>query len=128
MLSLVGNTAPYLLYAYTRTAGVLRTANKTIEQLTGKIVLEAEQEKDLAAHLMLFSETLNSVASKGLPHLLCSYLYDLAKLFSTFYEECPVLKADNEQQQQSRLRLTALTGRTLKQGLELLGLVPLERM
>ncbi len=128
MLSLVGNTAPYLLYAYTRTAGVLRTANKAIEQLTGKIVLEAEQEKDLAAHLMLFSETLNSVASKGLPHLLCSYLYDLAKLFSTFYEECPVLKADNEQQQQSRLRLTALTGRTLKQGLELLGLVPLERM
>lgn len=128
MLSLVGNTAPYLLYAYTRTAGVLRTANKTIDQLTGKIVLEAEQEKDLAAHLMLFSETLNSVASKGLPHLLCSYLYDLAKLFSTFYEECPVLKADNEQQQQSRLRLTALTGRTLKQGLELLGLVPLERM
>lgn len=128
MLSLVGNTAPYLLYAYTRTAGVLRTANKTIDQLTGKIVLEAEQEKDLAAHLMLFSETLNSVVSKGLPHLLCSYLYDLAKLFSTFYEECPVLKADNEQQQQSRLRLTALTGRTLKQGLELLGLVPLERM
>ncbi|MFD1260975.1 arginine--tRNA ligase [Entomomonas asaccharolytica] len=128
MLSLVGNTAPYLLYAYTRTNGVLRTANKTIEQLTGKIVLEAEQEKDLAAHLMLFSETLNSVASKGLPHLLCSYLYDLAKLFSTFYEECPVLKAANEQQQQSRLRLTALTGRTLKQGLELLGLVPLERM
>lgn len=128
MLSLVGNTAPYLLYAYTRTAGVLRTANKTIEQLTGKIVLEAEHEKDLAAHLMLFSETLNNVASKGLPHLLCSYLYDLAKLFSAFYEECPVLKADNEQQQQSRLRLTALTGRTLKQGLELLGLIPLERL
>ncbi len=128
MLSLVGNTAPYLLYAYTRTAGVLRTANKTIEQLDGKIVLEAEQEKDLAAHLMLFSETLNSVSSKGLPHLLCNYLYELAKLFSTFYEECPVLKAQTTAQQQSRLRLTALTGRTLKQGLELLGLVPLERM
>lgn len=128
MLSLVGNTAPYLLYAYTRTAGVLRTANKTIAQLTGKIVLEAEHEKDLAAHLMLFSETLNNVASKGLPHLLCSYLYDLAKLFSAFYEECPVLKAANEAQQQSRLRLTALTGRTLKLGLELLGLIPLERL
>ncbi len=128
MLSLVGNTAPYLLYAYTRTAGVLRTANKTIDQLDGKIVLEAEQENDLAAHLILFSETLNSVVAKGLPHLLCNYLYELAKLFSTFYEECPVLKAETIEQQQSRLRLTALTGRTLKQGLELLGLVTLERM
>lgn len=128
MLSLVGNTAPYLLYAYTRTAGVFRSANKTADQLTGKIILQAEQEQALAAHLMLFSETLNNVVEKGLPHLLCSYLYDLAKLFSTFYEECPVLKADNEQLQQSRLKLTALTGRTLKQGLELLGLIPLERM
>lgn len=128
MLSLVGNTAPYLLYAYTRTAGVLRTANKTIEQLDGKIILETERENDLAAHLMLFSETLNSVVAKGLPHLLCNYLYELAKLFSTFYEECPVLKAETIEQQQSRLRLTALTGRTLKQGLELLGLVTLERM
>lgn len=128
MLSLVGNTAPYLLYAYTRTEGVLRSANKTVEQLTGKINLEAEHEKDLAAHLMLFSETLNSVANKGLPHLLCTYLYDLAKLFSTFYEACPILKAETVEQRQSRLRLTALTGRTLKQGLELLGLIPLERM
>lgn len=128
MLSLVGNTAPYLLYAYTRTAGVLRSANKNFEQLTGKIVLSTEQEQDLAAQLMLFSETLNSVVEKGLPHQLCSYLYELAKQFSTFYEQCPILKADTEQQQQSRLRLTALTGRTLKQGLELLGLTPLERM
>lgn len=128
MLSLVGNTAPYLLYAYTRTAGVLRSANKSVEQLTGKITLATAQEQDLAAHLMLFSETLNSVVEKGLPHLLCSYLYELAKQFSTFYEQCPILKADTEQQQQSRLRLTALTGRTLKQGLELLGLTPLERM
>lgn len=128
MLSLVGNTAPYLLYAYTRTAGVLRSAGKDLNQLTGSIVLQAEQEQALAAHLMLLSETLNAVVEKGLPHLLCSYLYELAKLFSSFYEECPIIKASSEQQQQSRLRLTALTGRTLKQGLELLGLIPLERM
>lgn len=128
MLSLVGNTAPYLLYAYTRTAGVLRTANKTAEELEGNIQLTTAQEQDLAAHLMLFSEVLNSVVEKGLPHLLCAYLYELAKLFSTFYEECPVLKAENIALQHSRLRLTALTGKTLKQGLELLGLVPLERM
>lgn len=126
MLNLVGNTAPYLLYAYTRTAGVLRAAGKNINQLTGEIVINAEQEKDLAAHLMLFSETLNAVLEKGLPHLLCNYLYELAKLFSSFYEECPIIRATTEQQ--SRLRLTALTGRTLKQGLELLGLIPLERM
>ena len=65
---------------------------------------------------------------KGEPHLLCAYLYDLAGLFSSFYEHCPILGAEQDAQKQSRLRLAALTGRTLKQGLELLGLEPLERM
>lgn len=68
------------------------------------------------------------VAEKGTPHVLCSYLYDLAGLFSSFYENCPILSAETAEQQQSRLRLAALTGRTLKQGLELLGLETLERM
>ena len=75
-----------------------------------------------------FAEILNNVAEKGTPHLLCSYLYDLAGLFSSFYENCPILTADDEAQKQSRLRLAALAGRTLKQGLELLGLETLERM
>ena len=63
-----------------------------------------------------------------MPHLLCAYLYDIAGLFSSFYENCPILSAEDPAQRQSRLRLAALTGRTLKQGLELLGLNTLERM
>jgi arginyl-tRNA synthetase len=59
---------------------------------------------------------------------LCAYLYDVAGLFSSFYENCPILSAETPAQMQSRLRLAALTGRTLKQGLELLGLETLERM
>ena len=68
------------------------------------------------------------VADKGTPHMLCAYLYDIAGLFSSFYENCPILTAEDEATRNSRLRLAALTGRTLKQGLELLGLETLERM
>lgn len=128
MLSFEGNTAPYLLYAYTRVAGVFRKLGKGAEEIGGSIALIAEQEQALAAKLAQFNELLSSVAEKGTPHMLCSYLYDLAGLFSSFYENCPILTAEDEATQQSRLRLAALTGRTLKQGLALLGLETLERM
>ncbi|WP_024681115.1 arginine--tRNA ligase [Pseudomonas syringae] len=128
MLSFEGNTAPYLLYAYTRVAGVFRKLGTPFDASKGHIVLEAPQEQELAARLAQFNETLNNVAEKGTPHVLCAYLYDLAGLFSSFYENCPILGAENPDQQQSRLRLAALTGRTLKQGLDLLGLETLERM
>ncbi|MBF8744172.1 arginine--tRNA ligase [Pseudomonas putida] len=128
MLNFEGNTAPYLLYAYTRVAGVFRKLGKGFDEVDGQIVLQAEKEQDLAARLAQFGEVLNNVAEKGTPHVLCSYLYDLAGLFSSFYENCPILAAESPEQQQSRLRLAALTGRTLKQGLELLGLETLERM
>ncbi|TDF83526.1 arginine--tRNA ligase, partial [Pseudomonas sp. H9] len=128
MLNFEGNTAPYLLYAYTRVAGVFRKLGKGFDEVDGKIVLEAAQEQDLAARLAQFGEILNNVAEKGTPHVLCAYLYDVAGLFSSFYENCPILAAETPEQQQSRLRLAALTGRTLKQGLELLGLETLERM
>ncbi|MDF5774199.1 arginine--tRNA ligase [Pseudomonas syringae] len=128
MLSFEGNTAPYLLYAYTRVAGVFRKLGSAFDASKGQIVLAAQQEQELAARLAQFTETLNNVAEKGTPHVLCAYLYDLAGLFSSFYENCPILGAENPDQQQSRLRLAALTGRTLKQGLDLLGLETLERM
>ncbi|MEE4082472.1 arginine--tRNA ligase [Pseudomonas viridiflava] len=128
MLSFEGNTAPYLLYAYTRVSGVFRKLGTPFDASKGKIVLEAPQEQELAVRLAQFTETLNNVAEKGTPHVLCAYLYDLAGLFSSFYENCPILGAENPDQQQSRLRLAALTGRTLKQGLDLLGLETLERM
>ncbi|MCO8161790.1 arginine--tRNA ligase [Pseudomonas sp. 21LCFQ010] len=128
MISFEGNTAPYLLYAYTRIAGVFRKLGAPFDASQGQIVLEAEQEQELAARLAQFGEVLNNVAEKGTPHVLCAYVYDLAGLFSSFYENCPILGAQTPEQQQSRLRLAALTGRTLKQGLELLGLETLERM
>lgn len=128
MLNFEGNTAPYLLYAYTRVAGVFRKLGKDFTEVEGQIVLEAVHEQELAAKLAQFGEILNNVSDKGTPHILCTYLYDVAGLFSSFYENCPILSADTPAQMQSRLRLAALTGRTLKQGLELLGLETLERM
>lgn len=128
MLSFEGNTAPYLLYAYTRVASVFRRAGTSMNALGGHIALQAEHEQLLAGKLAQFGDVLNTVGEKGVPHLLCSYLYELAGLFSSFYEHCPILAAEQEAQKQSRLRLAALTGRTLKQGLELLGLETLERM
>jgi len=128
MLSFEGNSAPYLLFAYTRVASIFRKLGKDIEEIGGRIELHAPQEIELAGKLAQFGEVLGSVADKGTPHLLCAYLYDVAGLFSSFYEHCPVLSAEDETTRQSRLRLAALTGRTLKQGLQLLGLETLERM
>ncbi len=128
MLSFEGNTAPYLLYAYTRVASVFRKLGQSYAQVDGQIGLDAPHEQDLASKLAQFGEVLGNVGEKGTPHMLCTYLYELAGLFSSFYEHCPILSAASPTQQQSRLRLAALTGRTLKQGLELLGLETLERM
>lgn len=128
MLSFEGNTAPYLLYAYTRVASVFRKLGQGIEEIGGRIRIEAPEEQALATKLAQFADVLNNVGEKGVPHLLCAYLYDLAGLFSSFYEHCPILTASSAEEKQSRLRLAALTGRTLKQGLHLLGLETLERM
>jgi arginyl-tRNA synthetase len=128
MLSFEGNTAPYLLYAYTRVASVFRKLGKGFDEIEGQLDLQAAHEIELAGKLAQFSEVLASVADRGEPHLLCAYLYDLAGLFSSFYENCPILSAEDTAVRNSRLRLAALTGRTLKQGLELLGLETLERM
>lgn len=128
MLSFEGNTAPYLLYAYTRVSSIFRKADINPDTLTGDILIQAEQEQALANKLLQFAEVLATVAQKGLPNLLCNYLYDLAGAFSAFYEHCPVLVADSEAQKQSRLQLSWLTARTLKTGLGLLGINTLERM
>jgi arginyl-tRNA synthetase len=128
MLSFDGNTAPYLMYAWTRIASIFRKAELDGDTLQGAIDPQTEQEIALGNHLVQFAEVLNQVVDKGLPHMLCSYLYELAGLFSSFYENCPVLNADDESVRQSRLCLAALTARTLKQGLTLLGINTLERM
>ncbi|MFB2657140.1 arginine--tRNA ligase [Shewanella xiamenensis] len=127
MLSFEGNTAPYLLYAYTRVAGIFKRATD-VDLSQAKIVLDHEKEKDLGNKLAQFGEILSRVIDKGQPHVLCGYLYELAGAFSSFYEACPVLAADNDEQKHSRLLLSQLTASTLQKGLNLLGIETLERM
>ncbi|NMH65198.1 arginine--tRNA ligase [Shewanella salipaludis] len=127
MLSFEGNTAPYLLYAYTRVAGIFKRAEDA-DLSQAKIVLEHEKEKGLGNKLAQFGEILKRVTDKGQPHVLCGYLYELAGAFSSFYEACPVLAADTLEQKNSRLLLSKLTAKTLQQGMSLLGIETLERM
>jgi arginyl-tRNA synthetase len=129
MLSFEGNTAPYLLYANTRVHSLLRKANIVTQQLNhATFLLNAPQEIALGKHLALFPETVANVASKAAPHLLCTYLFELAGLLSSFYEACPILSAEAENPLNSRLKLAALTSKILEQGLQLLGIPTLNRM
>ncbi len=128
MLAFEGNTAPYMQYAYTRVLSVFRKAGIEPESLKGNIVLTEAREAQLAARLLQFEETITQVARDGTPHVMCAYLYDLAGLFSGFYEHCPILSADDEQIRNSRLQLAALTAKTLKQGLDTLGIKTVQRM
>ncbi|GHJ11394.1 hypothetical protein TPA0907_57610 [Micromonospora humidisoli] len=126
MLALDGNTAPYLQYAYTRTRSVLRRAGTVPGAATG-VVLGTPAERALAFELLGFAGVVHEVARTAQFHHLAGYLHRLATRFSTFYERCPVLRADGELRA-SRLLLTDLTGRTLRQGLDLLGIRTLDRM
>ena len=128
MLSFEGNTAPYLMYAYTRVASIFDKAGLDMNTINGDITLASEKEKDLANKLLQFPEILDRLTRRGQPHTLCSYIYEVAGLFSSFYEHCPILAADTEAEKQSRLCLAALAGKTIKQGLNLLGINTLERM
>ena len=125
MLSFEGNTAPYLQYAYTRVQSVFRKAGEW--DATASTVLTEPLEKQLAAELLKFEDVLQSVADTAYPHYLAAYLYQTATLFSRFYEACPILKAEGATRN-SRLQLAKLTGDTLKQGLDLLGIDVLDVM
>ena len=125
MLALQGNTAPYLQYAYTRIKSIFRKAESGKRK--AEIVLAAAEEIALAKHLLNFGLTLEAVAEEYRPNFLCNYLYELAGKFTSFYENCPVLKADDATRA-SRLALCDLTARVLKQGLETLGIETVEQM
>ena len=127
MLSFEGNTAPYMQYAYTRIRSIFSKAGIDPTQLSGKILLNEEKERTLALKLLQFEEAVTTVAKEGTPHVLCQYLYELAGIFSSFYEACPILNAE-ENIKQSRLKLASLTADTLKQGLDLLGIKTVEKM
>lgn len=129
MLSFEGNTAPYLQYAFTRVQSIFRKAGITPESLKGNMIIGTEQEKTLSIKLLQFSEVLDQVEREALPHLLCTYLYEIASLYMSFYEACPILKEGIEPElRDSRLRLCHLVARTIKQGLDLLGIDVMERM
>ncbi|HDR2860520.1 TPA: arginine--tRNA ligase [Enterobacter asburiae] len=129
MLAFEGNTAPYMQYAYTRVLSVFRKANIDESVLANAAVqISEDREAQLATRLLQFEETLSVVARDGTPHVMCAYLYDLAGLFSGFYEHCPILSAESEEVRNSRLKLAQLTAKTLKLGLDTLGIETVERM
>ena len=129
MLSFEGNTAPYLQYAFTRVQSIFRKAGVTPESITSAILIGTEQEKTLAIKLLQFSEVLDQVAREAMPHLLCTYLYEIASLYMTFYEACPILKDGVAPElRDSRLRLCHLVAKTIAQGLDLLGIEVMEKM
>ncbi len=129
MLAFEGNTAPYMQYAYTRVLSVFRKAELEESAIVNAAVsITEDREAQLAARLLQFEETLNVVARDGTPHVMCAYLYDLAGLFSGFYEHCPILSAESEAVRNSRLKLALLTAKTLKLGLDTLGIETVERM
>jgi arginyl-tRNA synthetase len=127
MLSFDGNTAPYLLYAYSRTRSIFTRGGIDVGALPERVVSEGEPERRLAVAIAGFQDLLEQVAQEGYPHQLCAYLYDLAGRFTQFYEQCPILTSDDTVKTR-RLTLTKQTGDVLANGLTLLGIRVAERM
>ena len=127
MLALVGNTAPYLLYAFTRIRSIFRKLGNESLTRPESFALGQAEELTLAKHLLHFGLVLEQVVDECRPNYLCNYLYELAGHFGSFYENCPVLQAEGEIRTQ-RLALCDLTGQVLKTGLETLGLETTDRM
>ena len=124
MLAFEGNTAPYLQYAHARIRSIFRRA----ESAPGEIAVAAPAERALALALLGFGTAVHEVAETLQPHRMCTYLFGLSTAFSTFYEQCPVLKAATEEERRSRLALCDLTARVLARGLGLLGIEAPVRM
>ncbi|MEB3242905.1 MAG: arginine--tRNA ligase [Cyanobacteriota bacterium] len=129
MLALQGNTAPYLLYAVVRIAGIVRRggAAAAAEAIPDPLVLSDPREWALARELLKFDAVILEVENDLLPNRLCAYLFELSQCFNRFYDQVPVLKAEAAERA-SRLALCRLCADTLKLGLGLLGIATLERM
>jgi arginyl-tRNA synthetase len=129
MLSFEGATAPYLQYAYSRIQSIFNKAEIEQANFNANITIIEPQEKALALKLLQLEEVIDAVISESMPNLLCNYLYELASLYMTFYEACPILKEGiDEGIKQSRLALCLNISKTLKQGLDILGIDVMERM
>lgn len=131
MLSTTGDTATYMQYAYARVNGIARRGGVDSTDLRKgetSISLDAPEERALALQLNRFAEAIDGVARDNRPNVLTDYLFSLAGAFTSFYDKCPVLKAETAELRRSRLILCDLTARTIKMGLELLGIEVSERM
>jgi arginyl-tRNA synthetase len=127
MLAFEGNTAPYLQYAHARIRSIFRRAGEPVPAPEA-VALAAPAERALALSLLGFGAVVHEVADTLQPHRLCTYLFGLSTAFSTFYEQCPVLKAATDEERASRLVLCDLTARVLARGLALLGIEAPDRM
>ncbi len=128
MLALSGNTGPYLQYATARIRSIFRRAGIEPDAAAGPIQLTEDAERALALRLLGFGAAVQQEADGAEPHKLAAYLFETASAFTTFYEQCPVLQAEDDSTRRSRLALSALTLRVLLTGLGLLGIPVPERM
>jgi arginyl-tRNA synthetase len=126
MLSFEGNTSLYLQYAYARIQSIFRKHNAPLE---GKIIVGDTLEGRLAVMLLRFEDVLQGASRESMPHYITSYLYELTTLFMKFYEHNPILKEGiATETKESRLLLADLVARTIKQGLDILGIKVLDRL
>ncbi|MEO0085111.1 MAG: arginine--tRNA ligase, partial [candidate division WOR-3 bacterium] len=128
MLSLDGDSAPYLQYAYTRTRSILRKAGNPPFDARHAALLTTPEEQTLLKHLARFPDSIVAAAQTCEPHRICHRLYRLAQDFSVFYDRVPVLKAESDALRSARLSLVEMTGAVLRLGLGLLGIETSERM
>ncbi len=128
MLALTGNTGPYLQYATARIRSIFHRAGLRPEEATGPIILGEPAERALVLRLLGFGAAVAETAETAEPHVLAAFVFDTASDFTTFYEQCPVLRAGSSEVRNSRLALAALTLKVLVSGLDLLGIPVPERM
>src|SRR5262249_36226472 len=131
MLAMDGNTGTYMQYVYARIRSIFRKGEVDVSELRQKQpspLLERPEERALALQILRLEETLYAAAAEYKPNVITAYLWDLAKSYNGFYQNCPVLKAEMPALRQSRLLLCDLTARTIQLGLSLLGIRTVERM
>ncbi|MFA9478386.1 arginine--tRNA ligase [Phycisphaerales bacterium AB-hyl4] len=129
MLAFDGNTAPYLQNAYVRIRSIFRKGQRDADHVRSETISVLQPtERALVLKLLQWPTTVAAVADSLEPHRLCTFLYELASAYHQFYEQCPVLSADEVTMRESRLALCELVARTLRQGLDLLGIDVVEQM
>ncbi|UDG79489.1 Arginine--tRNA ligase [Candidatus Ecksteinia adelgidicola] len=128
ILDFKSNTAPYMQYAYARIMSILKRGKIDKSLLTLPLIISEQYESILAMRLLQFEEAITTVVNYGTPHIMCSYLYNVAGAFSNFYEHCEILNSHTKTIYQSRLKLALITAKTLKIGLNILGIETIEQM